>query len=155
MRFNIFLSTFSTDDKIDKVGLIVYGEARNQIQRGQLAVAYTIVNRVHSSVYPNTFHNVIYATYTSHGHTYYEYNALDVASNEHKWAEAKLHHTTVYQNAIQAAKGALCGLESDPTNGATAYCAYDPCSATTDNRYTRAINKMKIGDHWFVKRVPV
>lgn len=132
------------------MGRVVYGEARGESYTGQLAVAYTIVNRISHSGYPNTLSGVVYQTYSGH----HQYNTLDVASHTTAWNHAKRTHDASYTSAIKAATGALCKTESDPTGCATDYCAYDPCSATNSNRYYDAYNKQKIGHHYFVCRRP-
>ena len=133
------------------VGRVVYGEARGESDVGQLAVAYTIVNRIHHSGYPNTLHGVVYQTYSG-GH---QYNTLDVQGHTDDWNRDKRTSASAYTRAINAATGALCGTKADPITSAchaTDYCARNPCSATTTNRYWVATHKTHIGHHWFVCR---
>ena len=143
-----FCLFFSTSSNKEKVGRIVFGEARGESSEGQLAVAYTVVNRVAHDGYPSTLDDVVYQKYGSH----YQYNTLDHASHKKAWKKAKKDNAATYTNAITAASGALCGTESDPTTCATDFCAEDPCSATNDNKYWIAYNKQQIGSHWFVCR---
>ena len=142
------LSCFSTSSNKEKVGRIVFGEARGESSRGQLAVAYTVVNRVGHAGYPNTLDGVVYQRYGGN----YQYNTLDNASHTKKWKKAKKNNAATYTNAITAAGGALCGTKTDPTTCATDFCAVNPCSATNSNAYWIAYNKQKIGNHWFVCR---
>ena len=133
------------------VGRVVYGEARGENYTGQLAVAYTIVNRIHHAGYPNSLHGVVYQKYGSH----FQYNTLDLSSHTTQWNTAKRTKDAAYTSAIRAATGALCGTASDPitsTCHATDYCARNPCSATNTNRYWTATHKTHIGHHWFVCR---
>ncbi|XP_013416863.1 uncharacterized protein LOC106178286 [Lingula anatina] len=137
-----------TSANIQTVGRVVHGEAKGESITGQLAVAYTIVNRVKHNGYPNTLNGVVYQRYSSG----YQYNTLDDSNHDRAWASSKANNDATYRRAIQAAEDALCGYKSDPTDCATDYCAYDPCSATKPNAYWDVYNKKKIGSHWFVCR---
>lgn len=131
------------------VGRVVFGEARGESMEGQLAVAYTVVNRVSHAGYPNNLYSVVYQKY---GNGIYQYNTLSDPYHTTQWKDAKRMNRLEYRNAIKAAEDALCCRVSDPTRCATDYCAYDPCSATSSNRYWQATNKMQIGHHYFVCR---
>uniref|UniRef100_K1PCK0 Spore cortex-lytic enzyme n=1 Tax=Magallana gigas TaxID=29159 RepID=K1PCK0_MAGGI len=139
-----------TDANFQTVGRVVFGEARGETARGQLAVAYSIVNRINHSGYPNTL-NAVVNQKTAGGA--YQYETLGVAAHTKAWNVAKKGNTQEYKNAIKASSDALCGRVSDPTTCATDYCAYDPCSATNSNKYWTATNKIQIGRHYFVCRV--
>ncbi|XP_013404488.1 uncharacterized protein LOC106169546 [Lingula anatina] len=139
-----------TSANFQTVGRVVHGEARGESFTGQLAVAYTIVNRVNHGGYPNTLNKVVYQRYSGG----YQYNTLSEPRHDRAWATSKANNDSTYRRAILAAKDALCGYRSDPTGCATDYCAYDPCSATRSNRYWDVYNKRKIGNHWFVCRSP-
>lgn len=141
---------FSTDANFQTVGRVVYGEARGETARGQLAVAYSIVNRINHPGYPNTLNSVVNQ---KTGGGAYQYETLGVAAHTKAWNDAKKGNTQEYKNAIKASSDALCGRVSDPTTCATDYCAYDPCSATNSNKYWTATNKIQIGRHYFVCRV--
>jgi spore germination cell wall hydrolase CwlJ-like protein len=147
----VITSIFSDETSFQKLGRVVFGEARGESTTGQLAVAYTVVNRINSNLYPNTLDGVLGAKYGSH----HEYNTLDEHSHDTAWSSAKRHDTLEYQHAIQAARYALCGTRSDPTTCATAYCAtyIHHCSALQDNRYSRVTKQITIGGHTFVCRV--
>ncbi|XP_062622066.1 spore cortex-lytic enzyme-like [Saccostrea cucullata] len=144
-----------SNEDIEKIGRIVFGEARGESSQGQIAVAYTIVNRIRSNLYPNTLDGVISVTYTFGGKRYHEYNTLDVQSHTLEWENAKKKYTPVYRRAIIVARDALCGNRSDPTTCAVAYCATSikDCSATKDNEYSRVTKTITIGRHVFVCRV--
>lgn len=138
-----------TNTNFQTVGRVVFGEARGETARGQLAVAYSIVNRINHPGYPNTLNAVVYQRTRGRN---YQYETMGVASHTRAWNIAKNGNTREYRNAIEASSDALCGRKSDPTVCATDYCAYDPCSATRSNRWWRATNKMRIGNHYFVCR---
>lgn len=127
----------------------MFGEARGETARGQLAVAYSIVNRINHSGYPNTL-NAVVNQKTAGGA--YQYETLGVAAHTKAWNDAKNGNTQEYRNATEASSDALCGTKSDPTTCATDYCAYDPCSATNSNKYWTATKKIQIGRHYFVCR---
>ncbi|KAK3577301.1 hypothetical protein CHS0354_008394 [Potamilus streckersoni] len=141
-------ATLCTNANIELVARIVFGEAKVETDQGQLAVAYTVVNRVAHPGYPNTVPNVVYAKYGCK----YQYNTLDNPKHNAAWKVAKDKNTTEYKNAKNAASNALCGRLRDPTGCATDFCATDPCSATTTNKYYVAYNKTHIGNHYFVCR---
>ncbi|KAK3577299.1 hypothetical protein CHS0354_008392 [Potamilus streckersoni] len=145
-------ATLCTDANIELVARIVFGEARGEPALGQLAVAYSVVNRVAHPGYPNTVSAVVYQTYSGGLH---QYNTLDDAHHNAAWNSAKAHNTVEYQHAKTAAGDALCGRKPDPTTCATDYCAHDPCLATSNNAYYEAYNKNHIGHHYFVCRRPV
>ncbi|XP_078331142.1 spore cortex-lytic enzyme-like [Crassostrea virginica] len=143
------LGQLCTSANIQTVARVVFGEARGESSEGQLAVAYSIVNRVNHKGYPNTLNKVVYQKYGK----IYQYNTLSEPAHDKAWADAKKSNTTEYRNAVKASSDALCGKVADPTGCATDYCAYDPCSATKSNKWWKATNKKKIGNHYFVCRV--
>ncbi len=49
-----------TDDEMTLLAAIIYCEARGEPYEGQLAVGYVVLNRVRSSLFPNTLAGVIY-----------------------------------------------------------------------------------------------
>lgn len=118
--------------------------------RGQIAVAYSIVNRINHQGYPNDLNAVVYQRMSTGG---YQYETLDLAHHTQAWNDARNRNTQEYINAINASRDVLCGRVSDPTGCATDYCAFDPCHATESNQWWRATNKMRIGNHYFVCRV--
>lgn len=91
---------FSTDANFQTVGRVVFGEARGETARGQLAVAYSIVNRINHSGYPNTL-NAVVNQKTAGGA--YQYETLGVAAHTKAWNVAKKGNTQEYKNAIKAA----------------------------------------------------
>ncbi|XP_062577308.1 spore cortex-lytic enzyme-like [Saccostrea cucullata] len=141
-----------TDTNINTVARVVFGEARGEPMRGQLAVAYSIVNRKNHQGYPNTINDVVYQK-RSNGREH-QYDTLDLPGHTRAWNDAKNRNTQEYQNAIKASGDALCNRERDPTGCATDYCAFDPCHSTTSNSWWTATNKIQIGNHYFVCRVP-
>ncbi|XP_062577291.1 spore cortex-lytic enzyme-like [Saccostrea cucullata] len=140
-----------TNTNINTVARVVFGEARGEPMRGQLAVAYSIVNRKNHQAYPNTINGVVYQRRTNSRK--YQYDTLDMPGHTRAWNDAKRRNTQEYKNAIKASGDALCNRQRDPTRCATDYCAFDPCHSTTSNRWWRATNKVKIGNHYFVCRV--
>ena len=145
----LHLSHCSLSDYIDIVARIVYGEARGEPYDGQLAVAYTVVNRVNHQGYPNSLPDVAYQTTTDGRH---QYSTLDLQSHNETYKSAKRNEDQEYKNAINAATGALCGNQTDPTLGKCAvnFCAEDPCASLTGNQWWKATYKNKIGNHTFV-----
>ncbi|XP_063401981.1 uncharacterized protein LOC134686233 [Mytilus trossulus] len=137
----------------EKVGRIVFGEASGEPADTQLAVAFTIINRMNHMSYPNTLNGVVYQTHTSGGRTRHLYKTLDNPDHDKRWEAAKpdkAEEHLAYEAAITAAGHALCDTGSDPMRcGPITFCALNPCSSTSSNRYWCVSEKSKIGNHWF------
>ncbi len=107
---------------------LVYGEARGEPYKGQVAVAAVILNRVSSPNFPNTVAGVMYQS-----------GAFDAVSD----GQVNL---TPNQTAKSAAQDALNGW--DPTNGAIYY--FNPSTATNKWIWSRPLTVV-IGKHRFCK----
>lgn len=142
---------YSSEDNVQTVGRVVFGEARGEPREGQIAVAYSIVNRIKHEGYPNSLTAVVNQTTETGG---YQYHTLDLESHTQAWNEAKVEQTLEYNNTIEASRDVLCVGVKDPTTCATDFCALDPCPATASNPWWTTINKIKLGNHYFVCRVP-
>lgn len=105
---------------------IIYGEARGEPYKGQVAIAAVVLNRVESSSFPNTIAGVIYQS-----------GAFDAVSD----GQINLAPD---QTAVKAARDALNGW--DPTNGCLFY--YNPATATSRWMLSRPI-LLRIGNHAF------
>ncbi|KAK3083948.1 hypothetical protein FSP39_005835 [Pinctada imbricata] len=134
----------------DRVTRVVFGEARGEPYLGQLAVAYTIVNRVGHAGFPNN----ITAVLSQKAGAKHQYETLDLPEHTANYNAAKASNSDEYKNCTQAAQSALCRTEPDPTGCAVNFCAVDPCAATDSNDWWTAVNKMKIGNHYFICLVP-
>lgn len=106
----------------------VYGEARGESYRGQVAVAAVILNRVDSSAFPNTVKGVIF-----------EHLAFTCVADGQIYMKP---NTT----ALKAAREAING--NDPSGGALYY--WNPAKATSKWIWSRPIIKT-IGNHVFAK----
>ncbi len=107
---------------------LVYGEARGEPYKGQVAVAAVVLNRVKSSSFPNSISGVIYQS-----------GAFSVVND----GQINLSPD---EAAIKAARDAMNGY--DPTNG----CLYYYNAAKTTNKWM--LSKpvlLKIGQHSFFK----
>ncbi len=118
---------FSQND-INLMAHVVYGEARNQPFTGQVAVAAVILNRFHSNVFPHSIPGVIYQP-----------GAFTSMSNGQAWLG--LHRVNV-----QAVLDAIHGW--DPTHGALYY--WNPATATSQWIWSQPI-MLQIGNHVFAK----
>ncbi|CAG2195513.1 unnamed protein product [Mytilus edulis] len=149
---NICASVCNSSNK-EKVGRIVFGEASGEPADAQLAVAFTIINRMNHMSYPNTLNGVVYQTHTSGGRTRHLYKTLDNPDHDKRWEAAKPDKTEehlAYEAAITAAGHALCDTGDNPMRcGPVTFCALNPCSSTSSNRYWCVAEKRKIGNHWF------
>lgn len=105
---------------------VVYGEARGEPYKGQVAVAAVILNRVKSSEFPNSISGVVYQS-----------GAFDAVAD----GQVNL---TPDETAIKAATDAMNGW--DPTNGCLYY--YNP--ATSTNKWMLSLTvTLSIGRHNF------
>lgn len=115
-----------TQEEWDLLAQAVYGEARGESYKGQVAVAAVVLNRVESSEFPNTIEEVIMQrgafTCVSDGQFYLKPDST----------------------AYLAARDALAG--QDPTRGCLYY--WNPVTATSQWIWTRSI-EMQIGNHVF------
>ncbi|WAR26110.1 SLEB-like protein, partial [Mya arenaria] len=144
-------------EEIDLTARIVFGEARGECIEEQLALAYSIANRVNHTGYPDTIEGVIGKMYKK-GRVH-EYNTLDNHNHNSSFEEARMQHTAAYNLTIGVSVAAICQCKPDPTNGATDFCVPDPskgsCSATEDNKYYHSVNNIRIGQHMFASRAQV
>lgn len=120
--------TGSSSSDVYLLARCVYGEARGESYKGQVAVAAVVLNRVKSSSFPNTISGVIYQP-----------GAFSVV------ADGQIN-LTPNDTALKAARDAMNGW--DPTGGCLYY--YNP--AKTSNKWilSRPI-MMRIGNHVFCK----
>lgn len=104
----------------------IYGEARGEPYKGQVAVGAVILNRVKSSKFPSSIAGVIY-----------QRGAFDVVSD----GQINLAPN---DTAIKAAKDAMNGW--DPTGGCLYY--YNPATATSSWIWSKTVT-LTIGRHSF------
>jgi N-acetylmuramoyl-L-alanine amidase len=117
-----------TKKEIRMIAQMVYGEARGESIKGQVAVASVIINRVQSDKFPNTVQNVLFQ------------NGAFTAINDGQY------YNTPDLNATQAVYYAIEGV--DPTKDALYY--FNPDIATSDWIWSRA-KTVEIGEHIFAK----
>lgn len=118
-------SSASSSD-LNLLSRLVYGEARGEEYKGQVAVAAVVLNRVNSSNFPNSVAGVIYQS-----------GAFDAVGD----GQINL---TPNKSAISAAQDALNGW--DPSNGALYY--FNPSTATSKWIWSRKMTVV-IGKHRF------
>ena len=104
----------------------IYGEARGEPYKGQVAVGAVILNRVKNSSFPNSISGVIY-----------QQGAFSVV------ADGQIN-LSPNETAIKAAKDAMNGY--DPTGGAIYY--FNPVTATSKWIWSRPLI-VQIGKHRF------
>lgn len=122
----------SGGDKNDKdvylLARLVHGEARGEPYKGMVAVAAVVLNRVESSLFPNSIAKVIYQ---SGAFSVVDDGQIDLAPDK---------------DSLKAARDALNGW--DPSGSALFY--YNP--AKTSNKYIRSRPViLTIGEHVFCK----
>ena len=118
----------NTNGNLYLLARLVYGEARGEPYKGQVAVAAVVLNRVKSSKFPNSVSGVIYQS-----------GAFSVVSD----GQINL---TPDETAIQAARDAMNGY--DPTNGCLYY--YNPAKTTNKWMLSKPV-LLRIGNHAFFK----
>jgi len=121
-------STTANSSNVNLIARCVYGEARGEPYTGQVAVAAVILNRVKSSLFPNTISGVIYQAGAFDA---VKDGQINLAPND---------------SAIRAAQDALNGW--DPTNGCLFY--YNPKTATNAWIKQKPIY-LTVGNHVFCK----
>lgn len=107
---------------------LVYGEARGEPYKGQVAVAAVVLNRIKSSSFPNSMSGVIYQS-----------GAFSVV------ADGQIN-LSPNETAIKAARDAMNGW--DPTGGCLYY--YNPAKTTNKWMLSKPI-LLNIGKHAFFK----
>lgn len=117
-------SIISADHRL--LSKLVYGEARGESYKGQVAVAAVVLNRVASSSFPNTISGVIYQSGA--------FSCVDNGSI----------NNTPDSSCIRAAREALNGW--DPTGGCLYF--YNPKKTSDKWIRTRTV-KTVIGNHHF------
>ena len=121
-------SSSNTSGNLYLLARLVYGEARGEPYKGQVAVAAVVLNRVKSSKFPNSISGVIYQS-----------GAFSVVND----GQINLSPD---ETAIKAARDAMNGW--DPTNGCLYY--YNPSTATSKWIWSRTV-MLSIGKHNFAK----
>lgn len=117
-------SIISADHRL--LSKLVYGEARGESYKGQVAVAAVVLNRVASSSFPNTISGVVYQSGA--------FSCVDNGSI----------NNTPDSSCIRAARDALNGW--DPTGGCLYF--YNPRKTSDKWIRTRTV-KTVIGNHHF------
>lgn len=118
----------NTNGNLYLLARLVYGEARGEPYKGQVAVAAVVLNRLKSSKFPNSVSGVIYQS-----------GAFSVVSD----GQINL---TPDETAIKAARDAMNGY--DPTNGCLYY--YNPVKTTNKWMLSKPV-LLRIGNHAFFK----
>ncbi len=121
-----------TQQEIDLLARLVHSEAAGEPYVGQVAVAASVLNRIRSSIYPNTVRGVVYQV----AYGYYQYSpVLDGRIN-----------LPANRTAYQAVYDALGGR--DPSNNALGF--YNP--RKTSNQWVRQQTVTTvIGNHIFFR----
>jgi N-acetylmuramoyl-L-alanine amidase len=119
-------SSGMTSNDVYLLARVIYGEARGEPYKGQVAIGAVVLNRVRSAQFPNTIAGVIY-----------QRGAFDAVSD----GQINLAPD---QNALRAARDALNGY--DPTGGCLFY--YNPKTATSKWMLSRPV-LLRIGNHVF------
>lgn len=115
-----------TKSDVDLLARLVYSEARGESYKGQVAVASVVINRIHSSQFPNTMRGVIF-----------EKRAFTAVDDGQFWLTP---NTTARKAAIDAIRG------WDPSGDALFY--FNPAVATSKWIWSRPQIKT-IGKHIF------
>ena len=118
----------NTNGNLYLLARLVYGEARGEPYKGQVAVAAVVLNRVKSSKFANSGSGVIYQS-----------GAFSVVG------EGQIN-LTPDETAIKAARDAMNGY--DPTNGCLYY--YNPAKTTNKWMLSKPV-LLRIGNHAFFK----
>jgi N-acetylmuramoyl-L-alanine amidase len=126
--WNVLRENTLTEDEIEKMAKMVYGEARGESFEGQVAVAAVILNRLESPEFPDTIEGVLFE----------DLAFTAVADGQ--------YYSTPDETAYRAVYKALEGW--DPSGNALYY--FNPETATSKWIWTREQIK-KIDKHIFAK----
>lgn len=118
----------SNNNDLYLLARLVYGEARGEPYKGQVAVASVVLNRVKSSSFPNSVSGVIYQS-----------GAFSVV------ADGQIN-LSPDETAVKAARDAMNGW--DPTGGCLYY--YAPSKTTNKWMLSKPV-LLRIGNHAFFK----
>lgn len=118
----------SNNNDLYLLARLVYGEARGEPYKGQVAVAAVVLNRIKSSSFPNSMSGVIYQS-----------GAFSVV------ADGQIN-LSPNETAIKAARDAMNGW--DPTGGCLYY--YNPAKTTNKWMLSKPV-LLNIGKHAFFK----
>lgn len=121
-------SSSSYNSNLNLLSRVIYGESRGEPYTGQVAVGAVVMNRVRSSLFPNTISGVVYQS-----------GAFDAVRD----GQINL---TPDSTARKAAQDALNGW--DPSYGAIYY--FNPATATNKWIWSRPMT-VTIGKHRFCK----
>ena len=121
-------SSTSNSNDLNLLSRVIYGEARGEPYRGQVAIGAVVLNRVKNSSFPNTIAGVIYQS-----------GAFDAVSDGQI-------NMTPDSTAKKAAQDAINGW--DPSYGAIYY--FNPSTATNKWIWSRPLTVV-IGKHRFCK----
>ncbi len=124
---NTNTGTTNSND-LNVLSRIIHGEARGEVYEGQVAVGAVVLNRVKSSLFPNSIAGVVYQS-----------GAFDAVSDGQINLEPD-------ETAKKAAQDALNGW--DPSYGAIYY--FNPSTATNEWIWSRP-ETITIGRHRFAK----
>ncbi len=119
-------SSGTTSNDVYLLARLIYGEARGEPYKGQVAIGAVVMNRVRSAQFPNTIAGVIY-----------QRGAFDAVSD----GQINLAPDST---AVRAARDAINGY--DPTGGCLFY--YNPRTATSKWMLSRPV-LLRIGNHVF------
>ena len=126
-------------DALRCLALNVYHEARSESKTGQVAVAAVTLNRVKSTVFPNSVCKVVKQGGQQRNRCQFSW-----------WCDGKRDHPTepmAWQEAQQVARLALQGATEDPTDGALYYHA-----DYVKPRWARKLeHTARIGNHLFYR----
>ena len=121
-------STSNSSGDVYLLARCIYGEARGEPYKGQVAVGAVIMNRVRSSSFPNSISGVIYQP---GAFSVVDDGQINLSPND---------------SALRAARDALNGY--DPTNGCLYY--YNPDKTSNKWIWSRPV-MLTIGRHRFCK----
>lgn len=139
----------ATDKDRDILARTLWGEARGEGLAGQIAVAWTIRNRVNDGK-AKSWWGEGYAGVCQKPYQFSCWNAND--PNAPYLKGAKPIPAGEYKTALAAATAVLNGTVPDPTGGATHYYATSMPKPPT---WTKgATQTLRLGHHLFFKAVP-
>ena len=118
-----------SENDINLIARVVYGESRGEPYEGQVAVAAVILNRLESNQFPNSIYDIVYAP---RQFSVVNDNQINLKPND---------------KAYKAVKDAMAG--TDPTNNALYF--WNPKTAVKSKFLSSRDIQVQIGNHVFAR----
>lgn len=144
----------ATSQDIDTLARTLYGEARGETLRGQIAVAHVVLNRVQDPGWwtRNRGDGIPDDTIAAACRDPWQFSCWNAGDPNREKIEAVTLNEPSFQRAMAVACAVVRGLDGfgDPTGGAT---HYHTRSISPDWDWSKLSSPMSIGHHKFYRKI--